>query len=69
MADANTESRLKRWRAVTLATLLIGYAGYYLCRSNLSVSVDLIVSDPAEKIDKEALGAVMSVGIGFYVLA
>jgi sugar phosphate permease len=34
---------LAAWRMVAL--LVTGYAGYYLCRSNLSVSMPLIVQD------------------------
>jgi OPA family glycerol-3-phosphate transporter-like MFS transporter len=64
MADPDTELRLGRWRTVTLATLLVGYAGYYLCRSNLSVSATDIERDGT--LSLKAVGVVMSVGTGFY---
>jgi sugar phosphate permease len=34
--------RLRRWRGITLAALLGGYTGYYVCCSNLSVVKPLI---------------------------
>ena len=33
---------LVRWQSLTLALLVVGYSGYYLCRSNLSVTMPLI---------------------------
>jgi OPA family glycerol-3-phosphate transporter-like MFS transporter len=61
--------RLRRWQRITLGTLLVGYAGYYLCRSDLSVAVPLMLKDLAgQQIDKENLGAVASVGIFFYAI-
>jgi OPA family glycerol-3-phosphate transporter-like MFS transporter len=62
-------TRLRRWQGVTVVTLLVGYAGYYLCRSNLAVAVPLLVRDHgAEGVTKEALGAVMSCGVVLYAL-
>jgi OPA family glycerol-3-phosphate transporter-like MFS transporter len=40
--DAN---RLRRRRALTLALLAVGYSGYYLCRSNLSVALPMIADE------------------------
>ena len=34
--------RLKRWRASTFWVMLIGYIGYYLCRTNLSSALPLL---------------------------
>jgi sugar phosphate permease len=31
--------RLSRWQRLTVGLLVLGYSGYYLCRSNLSVSL------------------------------
>jgi sugar phosphate permease len=36
--------RLRRWQAVTGAALLLGYMGYYICRSNLSVATPALIS-------------------------
>jgi OPA family glycerol-3-phosphate transporter-like MFS transporter len=33
---------LLRWQVITLALLVVGYSGCYLCRSNLSVALPLI---------------------------
>jgi OPA family glycerol-3-phosphate transporter-like MFS transporter len=65
--DPADRTRLRRWQGVTLVTLLVGYAGYYLCRSNLSVAATLLEDDPgAGGITQEAVGAVMSFGVLLY---
>ena len=33
------------WQALTIALLFLGYAGYYLCRSDFSVSLPLIIDE------------------------
>ena len=38
---------MRFWQAVTLALLVTGYAGYYLCRSDLSVSLPLLIQEMA----------------------
>jgi OPA family glycerol-3-phosphate transporter-like MFS transporter len=54
---------------VTVVTLLLGYSGYYLCRSNLSVALPLLKSEGRELgVTQESLGAVMSVGVLMYAL-
>lgn len=59
--------RLARWQNITLATLTIGYAGYYICRSNFSVVTPLLLEEfGAQGIDKAAIGKVASVGVLFY---
>lgn len=37
--------RLARWQIINVAALMVGYSGYYLCRSNLSVAMPLLVAD------------------------
>jgi OPA family glycerol-3-phosphate transporter-like MFS transporter len=37
--------QIRRWQVATLILLFIGYTGYYLCRSNLSVSKTLMVNE------------------------
>ncbi len=68
--SADLEARGERfWQAVTVAALLIGYAGYYVCRSNLSVSASLIASDAGlVGMSNAALGAVASAGVLAYAL-
>jgi sugar phosphate permease len=42
------EKRSKRlfyWQALTVALMVIGYAGYYLCRSDFSVALPLIIKE------------------------
>ena len=43
------KSPLARWQTINLALLVAGYAGYYLCRSNLSVTLPLIIQELAHK--------------------
>jgi OPA family glycerol-3-phosphate transporter-like MFS transporter len=62
------ESRLRRWQAVTVATLFTGYAGYYVCRSVLPVASNLMIADPALGLDKVGYGRLVAVGIYLYVV-
>ncbi len=57
---------LTRWQWTTLATLTVGYAGYYFCRSNFSVAAPLLLDEFEGSIDKKALGTIASVSIFFY---
>src|SRR5215471_51119 len=61
----------KAWGVVAL--LVIGYSGYYLCRSNLSVSMPLIVQDlasPGRPLGavRVWLGSVASLGVLAYAI-
>ncbi|MBP3959574.1 MFS transporter [Gemmata sp. G18] len=62
-------ARLRRWQAVTVVTLFTGYAGYYVCRSNLSVASPLLLEEygPAG-LTKAHIGDVASVGVLFYAI-
>jgi OPA family glycerol-3-phosphate transporter-like MFS transporter len=62
MSDANT----RRWRRITLLTLVTGYAGYYVCRSNLSVATPLLLDEAGSGLTKESIGAVASLGVLLY---
>src|SRR5262245_17123050 len=62
-----SDRRLARWRAVTLAALFTGYAGYYVCRSNLSVAAPLIGQEFPD-IGKKELGLLSSAGLVAYAL-
>ncbi len=68
MGERTTDRCLTFWRRLTLGTLLVGYGGYYLCRSNLSVAVPLLEADGDAGIDRKALGDVMSLGIVLYAV-
>jgi sugar phosphate permease len=65
--------RLKRRQVMTLVLLVTGYAGYYLCRSNLSATMPAISEDMvARGIDpskvKDTLGWAVSLGTIGYAL-
>ena len=42
-------TRLRDWQGLTVGLMVLGYAGYYLCRSNLSVTMPLIIDDLAAR--------------------
>jgi sugar phosphate permease len=68
-----TKNRLARWQTINLALLVVGYAGYYLCRSNLSVTLPLIIQELARKgMDanavRVAMGSVASLGVLAYAI-
>ena len=68
-----SSSGIRTGRLSTVGLLVIGYSGYYLCRSNLSVSMPMIADElVASGIDpaaaKASLGSVASVGIFAYAL-
>ncbi len=69
----NDSVRLRRRQILTVSLMVVGYSGYYLCRSNLSVVLPLITKDLAERgwtesQAKVALGAIISLGIVAYAL-
>lgn len=69
----NPSRRLFRWQALTVALLIVGYAGYYLCRSNFSVALPLIIDDMAAKglsaaDAKVRLGTIASFGVFAYAI-
>lgn len=52
---------------LTLALLLIGYAGYYLCRVHLSVTTSLLIAEFGKLgLNKSKIGEINSIGIAFY---
>jgi MFS transporter, OPA family, glycerol-3-phosphate transporter len=52
-----------RWHGITLVALFVGYAGYYVCRSNLSIV------DPADLgLDEVGLGRIFSIGVLLYAI-
>lgn len=64
---------LRRRQVLTLALMIVGYTGYYACRSNFSVSLPLLLADmTAQGWDanaaRSALGQVASVGVLAYAL-
>ena len=73
MLDEAQISRLRRWQSLTVTLLVFGYAGYYLCRSNFSVTLPLIIDDMAARgwdanRAKVSLGALASIGVFAYAI-
>lgn len=70
---SQSDVKLARRKALTLGMMVLGYTGFYLCRSNLSVSMPLIIDDLAAagidpKVAKLDLGFIVSAGILAYAL-
>jgi sugar phosphate permease len=71
----NRAARLRDWQRFTVELMVLGYAGYYLCRSNLSVSLLAIAQDlttrglaPNVSEAKDRLGWAISLGtVGYAV--
>src|SRR5262245_38548092 len=65
---------LRAWQSVTVALLVTGYAGYYLCRSDLSVTLPMISTELASRgmdpaVARLRLGMIASLGVLAYALA
>ena len=63
---------LRTWQIITFILLSVGYAGYYLCRSHLSVVAPLLKAELARRHmtsgdPKVAIGDMIAWGTGFYV--
>ena len=62
-----------RWHLVTISLLVLGYSGYYFCRSDLSVVMPLLIRDlgqhgVATNVAQVRLGFVASAGVLAYAL-
>jgi OPA family glycerol-3-phosphate transporter-like MFS transporter len=73
MIEEKQTPRLRRWQALTVTLLVFGYAGYYLCRSNFSVALPLIIDDLVARGwnangAKVSLGALASIGVFAYAI-
>lgn len=62
-----------RWQIINVVALVFGYSGYYLCRSNLSVTLPLLIRElegrglsPARA--QVSLGSLASLGVLAYAL-
>ena len=65
--------RLARRQALTLSLLVAGYSGYYFCRSNLSVTIPLLIAElgsrgMAPETARVMLGSVASLGVLAYAI-
>jgi MFS transporter, OPA family, glycerol-3-phosphate transporter len=57
---------LERWQRRTLLTLFLGYGGYYVCRSNLSVALPLIHEE--FDLTKEDTGTIAAIAVFLYAI-
>jgi sugar phosphate permease len=62
-----------RWHALTISLLMLGYSGYYFCRSDLSVVLPLLIRDlerhgVAANAAQIHLGFIASAGVLAYAL-
>lgn len=64
--DEAEKKRFVTWQGLTFTTLLVGYAGYYVCRSVLPVASNSLMNDPNLKLDEEDYGFIGAVGIYMY---
>jgi OPA family glycerol-3-phosphate transporter-like MFS transporter len=61
------------WQVLTIALMVIGYAGYYLCRSDLSVALPLLIDDMGKRgipaaVATVSLGTIASLGVLAYAI-
>ncbi|MBO0861063.1 MAG: MFS transporter [Chloracidobacterium sp.] len=73
MFEEKQTPHMRRWQALTVALLVFGYSGYYLCRSNFSVAAPLIIADLTASgwnanDAKIRLGALASIGVFAYAV-
>ncbi|MGL4422001.1 MAG: MFS transporter [Gemmataceae bacterium] len=59
-------ARLRRWQLLTTSILFIGYAGYYVTRSNLSVASPLLLEDFGPALQRGHIGDIASFGVLCY---
>lgn len=65
--------RQRRWQFLTVALLVTGYAGYYLCRSDFSVALPMLIAELglrgiAPDDARIRLGTIASLGVFAYAL-
>ncbi|MFO0849608.1 MAG: MFS transporter [Gemmataceae bacterium] len=68
MGEVPDDARLRRWQGATVATLFAGYAGYYVCRSNLSVVTPLLLAEYGPALTERHIGDVVSAGVLAYAV-
>jgi OPA family glycerol-3-phosphate transporter-like MFS transporter len=70
--DGNKAAPLS-WQVLTVSLLVVGYAGYYLCRSDLSVALPLLIEDLGKQgipatVATVRLGEIASFGVLAYAI-
>jgi hypothetical protein len=68
-----TPAAFTRWHLLTISLLVLGYSGYYFCRSDLSVVLPLLISDLGQhgipaNVAQVRLGFIASAGVLAYAL-
>ena len=63
----------EKWRVLTVALLVTGYAGYYLCRSDLAVAMPLLIGEMVKRgiapgDARIRLGTIASLGVLAYAI-
>ncbi len=71
--EATIPGGLEKWRVLTVALLVTGYAGYYLCRSNLAVVIPLLIGEMGRRgitpgDARIRLGTIASLGVLAYAV-
>ncbi len=74
MTKTTPSKRFLKWQTLTLTLMTVGYAGYYICRSNFSLVLPNIIDELVRKgmsadDAKIYLGAVASISVLGYALA
>jgi OPA family glycerol-3-phosphate transporter-like MFS transporter len=64
---------MRKWQVFTVALMVTGYAGYYLCRSDLAVAMPLIIAEMGTRgispdVAKIRLGTMASWGVLAYAI-
>jgi OPA family glycerol-3-phosphate transporter-like MFS transporter len=58
---------MRQWQRITLALMICGYAGYYVCRSNLSIVTPILIKEfGGVGINKPAIGNMVALATLFY---
>jgi sugar phosphate permease len=65
--------KLAHWQTLNVALLIVGYSGYYLCRSNLSVAMPLLLAElgragVSASAAQIRMGSVASLGVLAYAI-
>jgi OPA family glycerol-3-phosphate transporter-like MFS transporter len=72
-STAATPTTFTRWHLLTISLLVLGYSGYYFCRSDLSVVLPLLIRDLGQhgisaNVAQVRLGFIASAGVFAYAL-
>jgi len=71
--DSSDPAKFTRWHLLTISLLILGYSGYYFCRSDFSVALPLLIRDLGQRgipanVAQVRLGFIASAGVLAYAL-